>query len=161
MNPDALALKDFTDRIETYMELHDRLAKDSPPLKETKDPAKIQAAEQVLAQKIRAARTNARQGDIFTPEIAAKFRRLMYPELKGPDGQETKSAIKEDQPGPVKVQVNAIYPTQAPLPTMPPNLLASLPTLPEDLEYRVIGRHLILRDVQANIIVDFVPNAIR
>jgi hypothetical protein len=44
---------------------------------------------------------------------------------------------------------------------VPPNLLADLPKLPEDLEYRVIDRHLILRDVHANVIVDYVPNAIR
>ena len=61
----------------------------------------------------------------------------------------------------VKFEVNATYPESQPLPTMPPNLLASLPKLPEDLEYRIIGRHLILRDVHANIIVDYIPNAIR
>jgi hypothetical protein len=36
-----------------------------------------------------------------------------------------------------------------------------LPQLPEDVEYRIVGKTLILRDVDANIIVDFIPNAIR
>jgi hypothetical protein len=159
-NPDALVLQDFKDRIDGYMKLQNQLTKGSARLKETKDPAKIKAAEDELGEKIRTARTNARQGDIFTPDIAAKFRRLMYPELKGPEGRETKSVIKEESPESVKLQVNARYPIEGPLPTMPPNLLASLPTLPEDLEYRIVGKHLILRDVPANIIVDFIPNAI-
>ena len=38
--------------------------------------------------------------------------------------------------------------------TMPTNILTSLPPRPEDLEYRIIAKHLVLRDVDANIIVD-------
>ena len=72
-----------------------------------------------------------------------------------------KRVIKEDAPAAVPLKVNARYPEGAPLPTVPPNLLASLPRLPEDLEYRIIGNHLILRDVHANVIVDFIPSAIR
>jgi hypothetical protein len=37
----------------------------------------------------------------------------------------------------------------------------NLPKLPPELEYRIIGKNLIIRDVDANIIVDFVPNAIQ
>jgi hypothetical protein len=37
----------------------------------------------------------------------------------------------------------------------------NLPKLPEQLEYRIIGKNLIIRDVEANIIVDFVANAIQ
>jgi hypothetical protein len=59
------------------------------------------------------------------------------------------------------LKVNARYPADAPLPTVPPNLLANLPQLPEDLEYRIIGRDLILRDVHANLIVDFARRIIR
>jgi hypothetical protein len=36
-------------------------------------------------------------------------------------------------------------------------LLDVLPRLPEELEYRFVGRDLILRDVKANLIVDFIP----
>ena len=37
----------------------------------------------------------------------------------------------------------------------------NLPNLPEQLEYRIVGKNLIIRDVEANIVVDFVPNAIQ
>ncbi len=83
--------------------------------------------------------------------------------MKGPDGTETKKAIKEDGPAPASVpfKVNAAYPENQPLPTVPPDLLARLPKLPEQLEYRIVDKHLILRDVDANLIVDYMLNAIR
>jgi hypothetical protein len=163
VNPDAALLQDFKHRIDAYVQLHKRLEKKAPPLKETEDPAKIKASQDALAAAILRERANARQGDIFTPEIANLFRRLMHPEVKGQKGAETKAALKEDAPPPktVPLKVNARYPEEAPLPTVPPNLLASLPQLPEELEYRIVGRNLILRDVHANLIVDFIPNAIR
>lgn len=161
-NPDALVLVDYNRRIKQYLDLRKPLKDAAPPLKETNDPAKLTAAQQGLANKLREARRNARPGDIFTPEIRKVFRKLLYPEVKGPEGRATRTAIKDDAPAEhVRLQVNAMYPKTAPLPTVPPNILANLPQLPEDLEYRVVEKHLILRDTQANIIVDFIPNAIR
>lgn len=162
-NPDAELLVDFKKRIDAYMALHNKLEKEAPPLKETKEPAKIKASQDVLAMKIREARKDARQGDIFTPEIRQLFRRLMYPEVKGPEGRETKAAITEEshELKGVPVKVNAEYPDNAPLMTVPPNILAALPKLPEDLEYRFVNRTMILIDTHANLIVDFIPNAIR
>jgi hypothetical protein len=162
-NPDAKLLVDFQERVKQYYELHKNARKDAPPIRETKDAAAIKGAQDALAAKIRELRSAAKQGEIFTPEIAKVFRRLMYPETTGPDGADTKQTLKEDAPAPktVAFKVNARYPDEQPLPTMPPNLLANLPKLPEDLEYRVVGKALILRDVPANLIVDFIPGAIR
>lgn len=164
-NADAALLKDFQSRIDAYMKLHDRQEKGKADPKETSDPAKIKATQDELAARIRTARKDAKPGDIFTPETRQLFRRLMYPEMKGPDAPETKATIKkEDENIPSKgeiLKVNAPYPEGKPLPTMPPNLLARLPRLPEELEYRIINRDLILRDVNANLIVDYIPNAIR
>ena len=159
VNPDAKVLQDYQERIKKYLEIHKKA--DVPKMKETKDPAEIKQAQDALANAVRAARPNAKQGEIFTPEIAKKLRSLMHPEVKGPGTKETRQAIKEDQPAGVPLKVNARYPDDQPLPTVPPNLLASLPKLPEQLEYRVVGTSLILRDVPANLIVDFIPGAIR
>ena len=43
--------------------------------------------------------------------------------------------------------------------TVPPQVLLSLPKLPEELEYRFVGRHVILLDVHAHTIADFIDNA--
>ena len=167
-NPDALVLADFQKRIDTYMAIHKAAAKDSLPIKETNNPAEIKAAQQALGAKIRAARADAKPGDVLTPEIRNKFRRLMYPVVQGTGGRETKEELEEDVhekdegiPKKVLLKVNANYPEGNPLPTAPPNVLMSLPRLPEQLEYRIVDKNLILRDVQANIIVDFIPNAIQ
>jgi hypothetical protein len=146
------------------MKLHDRHEKGSADPKETSDAGKIKATQDALAARIQAARKDAKPGDIFTPDVRNLFRRLMYPELKGPTADETKQAIKLEEGTPAKSQVlkvNGRYPEGSPLPTVPPGLLARLPQLPEELEYRIVNKDLILRDVNANLIVDFIPNAIR
>ena len=163
VNADAQILTDFKSRIDKYMELHNKLEKESPPLKETKEAAKIQASQDTLAAKIRTARATAKQGDIFTPEVRELFRRLMYPETKGTTGQQNKAAMKEEA-GELKavvLKVNARYPDSAPLMTVAPDILAALPKLPEDLEYRFVQKNMILLDTHANVIVDFIPNAIQ
>jgi len=53
--------------------------------------------------------------------------------------------------------VNAVFPDGA-LPTMPANVLQVLPRLPKQLEYRIVNTHLVLRDVQAGIIVDYMSH---
>jgi hypothetical protein len=161
VNADALVLQEFKKRIDDYLDIHNKALKEAPPLRETEHPGEIKIAQDAIAARIRAARANARPGDIFTPEIRDKFRRLLYPELKGEDGRDAKEILKDDAPAAVPLTVNAKYPEKASLPTVPANLLANLPTLPEELEYRIVGKHLILRDAKADIIVDYIPNAIR
>ena len=67
----------------------------------------------------------------------------------------------EGIPKRVPLKVNATYPEGNPLPTTPPNVLLNLPKLPDALEFRILDRNLILRDAEANIIVDYIVNAIQ
>jgi hypothetical protein len=166
-NADALVLADFQKRIDAYMAIHKEAAKDAPPLKETNDAGQIKATQEALAARIRAARADAKPGDILTSEIRNKFRRLMYPVVQGTTGREIKEELSEDvkekdePPAKVPLKVNATYPEGTPLPTTPPQVLMHLPKLTEELEYRIISKNLIIRDVQANIIVDYLPNVIQ
>jgi hypothetical protein len=148
---------DFAARVEKYVELRKKADDSAPPLKETRDPAKIKAAQQALVERIGAARSDAKQGDIFTPEIAAYFRHLVRPESKETG---TKEIMKEDKVGTVPFKINGPYPDEKPLVTAPPNILGALPPLPKDIEYRFVGKHLILRDSRANSIIDYMLNAI-
>ena len=161
VNPDALVLQDFKERVDAYVALHKKAASEGPRLKESNEPAEIQNAQDALAARIRAARTGARPGDIFTAEVRVKFRQLLYPETKGAKGADAKAILKDDAPAAVPLKVNAKYPEGAPLPTVPATMLMNLPVLPEQLEYRIVGKLLILRDTSADIIVDFMANAIQ
>jgi hypothetical protein len=156
-NAEAQVLLDFKERIDKYVELRKKADDSAPPMKKTDDAAELRTAQQGLAERIGAARTPAKQGDIFTPEIAAKFKKLLRPEVKE---QGTKASVKDDNPGAFPFKVNGPYPSKEPLSTMPPNVLASLPPLPKDIEYRFVNKHLILRDARANLIIDYIPNAL-
>ncbi len=163
VNTDAAVLADFTRRVNAYVALHKTAAKGDARLKETDEAGDIAKAQDELAARMIAARPNAQQGDIFTPEIRNRFRLLLAPELKGEEGRDARAVMKDDAPPPgsIPFKANAKYPEGQPKPTVPANVLLHLPTLPQPLEYRVIGRHLLLLDTNANIIVDYIPNAIR
>ena len=66
VNADAAILRDFKERIDKYVDVHKGAAKSDAKPKESADPAKIIATQDALAERIRAARSTAKQGDIFT-----------------------------------------------------------------------------------------------
>jgi hypothetical protein len=159
---DAPALAEFDARVKKYTALRDQLNKGAAKQRETEHPEKIAAAREALAAKIRAERAGAKPGDIFTPPIQERIRRLLAPEMVGVKGKNTRGSIWDEGPAPgaFKLEVNTSYPRDLPLGTVPPNVLKALPPLTEGLEYRFVYRHLILRDEQANLVVDFMPAAI-
>jgi len=52
------------------------------------------------------------------------------------------------------VEVNGIYPDAEPIMTLSPALLAAFPPLPAEVAYRIVGRTLIVIDVESRLIVD-------
>jgi hypothetical protein len=162
VNITGAVLADFNARVQKYVDVHKAAAKGDAKLKQTENPAEIIAAQEILASRIRTARASAQHGDIFTPEIRNAFRKLLAPELKGEDGRDAAAVLKEDAPSSASIpfKVHAKYPEGAPLPSVPATFLMNLPTLPEPLEYRIIGKHLVLLDTGANIIVDFISNVV-
>jgi hypothetical protein len=162
VNPDAAAMADFKMRVDKYAALHKSLATGAATQKENTTATQMDAQKTAIIAKIQAARANAQHGDIFGPEIRLAFRRLLAPELKGADGRDAKAALKDEAPAPGTVQfkVNAKYPENQPKASMPAKLLLNLPPLPEPLEYRAVGQHLLLLDTSTDLIVDYILNAI-
>ena len=159
---DAPALAEFDARVKKYAALRNQLNKGAAKQRETEHPEKIAAAREALAAKIRAGRAGAKPGDIFTLAFQERIRKLLAPEMAGAKGKNTRGSIWDEGPGPgaFKLEVNGSYPKDQPLGNMPPNVLKALPPLPEGLEYRFVYRHLLLRDEQANLVIDFMPAAI-
>jgi hypothetical protein len=148
---------DFTTRVSSYADLRSELEKGLPPLMVTEDPAEILRAIRALARKIRVARAGAKQGDLFSPAVSAQFKKALTLEIDAG----TMALIMDENPGHIDVPINGNYPLRKAVTTMPPNVLAALPKLPPDLEYRFLGRHLVLVDTRASVIIDRIPYAIR
>jgi hypothetical protein len=160
VDPTEAAFSEFTKRIDDFVALRNRLADSVGQLDPTGTPAEITARSNRLAQAIVAARPNAKPGDIFTTEVATLIATMIKEEYRRRADTviETRGDAQEELPDFVP-QVNTQYPTTYPLATFPATLLPLLPRLPDKLEYRVVGKNLILRDVEANLIIDLMPNA--
>ena len=156
---DAEALAEFNQRVTAYAELHRKLEATLPNLPKETTPEVIDKHQRALEKLIQSARKTAKPGDIITPGTQQVFRRLLARVFAGQQGRELKATILDDNPGNVGLTVNARYPDQIPLSTVPPQVLASLPKLPEELDYRFIGERLILLDVHAHTIADYMDNA--
>jgi len=161
------ALKDFTDRIKDYQKVHKKAAESLPPLTGNEDPAAVAAYRLSLARAIRARRAAAQRGDIFDAKVIPTLVARVRTELEGAEARPARKVLREGNPKfdeegyvPVTVRVNADYPVKAPVSTVPASVLLVLPPLPPDLDYRFVGRDLILRDAEANLIVDYILGAV-
>ena len=148
---------DFSTRIWSYYELRSALEKGLPPRTVTDNPAEISRAVRALANRIRVARAEAKEGDIFAPSISVEFKKALLLQMNA----QTWASIMDDNPGEFSTQINGSYPDESPLSTVPPNVLALLPALPDDIQYRFLGRHIILYDTKASLIIDRIHHAIR
>jgi hypothetical protein len=161
VNPGAQILQDFEKRVGEYIKLHKTALEGLPKLKPTKSAETIENHQKALAYAIRKLRRDARQGDIFTPEVSAEFRRLIGITMQGDEAARIRKSLRRAEPVHLKaLRINRSYPEGLSLQSTPPTLLLNFPKLPPELEYRVVGRALVLLDVEANLIVDFMPHAI-
>jgi hypothetical protein len=158
-------LDEFIKRTNEYASLRNRLADSLGPVDETKSQAEIASRSTALATAITAHRAGSKQGDLFTPEAATVIATVIKEEYRRRGDSLTRS--RDQQAGeyradglpPFDPTVNQIFPTKYPLPTFDALLLPLLPKLPDHLEYRRIEHFLLIRDVDANLIVDFMPHA--
>jgi len=161
VNEDAQLIGDFLKRVEAYLAVHKKADGTLPEATNRGASAEIDAHERALQRLIAEARGKAKAGDVFTQSIRAYFRRQIARALAGPDGAQIRDSVMEENPGPIKLRVNGRYPDTVPTSTMPPQILAALPKLPTELEFRFIGDQLILLDVHAQLVVDYIEDAIR
>jgi len=161
-------VKDFQQRVQRYWDIRNEIDAAVPPIP-TDDPTpeQIVSREDALDERIRAARADAREGDIFTTEISGTLKAIIRRQLSSPHGAAAREMILgEGNPAnsessvPVDLKVNGEYPTDAPISSTPPSVLAVLPRLPEGLEYHFVDRHMFLYDSEAALIVDIMRNAI-
>ena len=153
-DPETVA--EFNRRVSDYAALRSRLEAGLPPLRVTTDADEIETFEHRLAELIDDVR-GSRRGQLFIPTMEGQLKRMLDAEAD----PATVAVIMDDGPGEFDIDINETYSKKFAIATMPTKLLLLLPDLPKDLEYRFVGRHFILRDARANIIIDEIPYAIR
>jgi hypothetical protein len=161
---DIVATEAFEARINEYVALHRLLEGPLPPLRATRNITQVQASMRELALRIQLVRANARQGDLISPDVGRMFRRriaaCLPPEQWAAILAENAEAEQDVRIGqPPALHVNVEWPEQVPIGFVPPQMLATLPLLPPELQYRIIGNTLVLWDHHANLIIDFLPGA--
>jgi len=154
-------LDEFKARIDQYGELHKKAEAKLPALSKDSTPQQMDQNQRELGRLIAEARPNAKQGELFTPAMETLLRKHLARVFNSPtDGAAVKGSVMDENPTGVTMSVNSRYPDDVPISTMPPDVLQKLPKMPEEFEYRFVGRHLVILDVHAHLIVDFVTNAI-
>lgn len=155
---EAAAISQFQAALAKYAALRESLIaeKITGPVPNSSAP-ELNRASDSLAAAIQRARPNARPGDMFvspvTPVLKQRIVDVVRSESLGP----VLAGIDDELKGPITPTIHMRFPMAAPMATMPPSLLAVLPPLPKSLEYRIVGQYLVLRDVEAALIIDFIP----
>jgi len=157
-SPDGSVVAEFERRIGEYVALQQQLDGTLKALPKRAAPKEIDAHQRALLALVAKGRPDAKQCDIFVPAMQAFIRGLVRRVVTGPEGGRIKASLMDENPMGVKIAVNDRYPDTIPLATMPPDILAALPKLPDDLEYRFVGNRLIILDNKAHLIVDFVSD---
>ena len=147
VNQDARKVTDFLKKIDDYIKLRNQADNGLPKLKPTDVPGAISKHERELATRILGARPRAVQGEIG---IA----------MQGRSDARVKKSLEHAEPVNLTLKVGDTYPKNVPLQTTPTTLLQNLPKLPKELEYRIVNQSLVLRDTGANLVIDFIPDAI-
>jgi hypothetical protein len=174
MDPEVL--RKFQHEVEEYVELHQELLKRVPNVSPTATAAEMDAHRKKMADAIRAERHDAKQGDIFKPRVAAAFVAAIRKQLDGPEGPGMLNEIRSGNPRVegtprqsdpsredrrnVALAINLAYPDGSPSSSVPSSLLLVLPRLPEQVKYGFIGRALILRETEADLVLDFVRDVV-
>jgi hypothetical protein len=150
----------FQARVADYVALHRKLEAGLPKLPKKASPEQVDTNQRNLGLLIKNARSDAKRGQLFAPDMEALIKRTLAAIVTGPDGKIMKASIMDENPGVPDLGVNDRYPDSVPLSTMPPEVLEALPRLDEDIEYRFIGERLVLMDAHAHIVIDFTDDVL-
>jgi hypothetical protein len=157
VNAYAQAVAEFKKRVDAYLTLRKAVTQKYPEVKETGDPTQIHEREVALGKGLAMARPHAKAGDVFGS--ASRYLLKIVEDDWNARSSADQKAILAEIPRGLMLKVNQPYPPSIPLASVPAKMLAQLPMLPEELEYRLVDRRLLLRDRDANVIVDVLVGA--
>ena len=159
VNPQAAGMSEFQQRLNAYLKLREDFSEKLKPMSPTASASELTARQEALAVALRTARKSAKPGDLIPPPVAAQIVKICTEDFhfRNP---EVKRAALQEVPNAPRPAINRTYPEDEALATVPPLLLSKLPVLPDNLQYRFFGRHLVILDGDTQIIVDYVANVV-
>lgn len=153
----------FSRAAESYTFMHRRLERRLPVAEVNANAETIRRVIDAMATAVRAARPDARQGDFFNPIVQQTIRTRIARALKAhgmtPADVRAAELAEGVDSSAVKLTVNGDFPW-AIATAMLPSVLEALPPVPPELNYRIVGRDLVLIDVHAGLVVDILPLAL-
>lgn len=161
--PSSPPVAAFVEATRDYAAMHRRLEQQIGPIDVGMPIDDINRNMQALAAAIRAERRDAKQGDLFTPALARELRIRINDALFEHDFTAVDVLVAGRVEGidyeRIRLQVNGTFPWILGV-AMFPCLIEALPSLPPELQYRIVGQDLLLIDVHASLIVDILPAAL-
>ena len=157
---DGVAIKSFDEAIAKYMALRRKLRSEvSGPVKNSSS-SQVTNASDALAAAIERARHDAHVGSMFNAPVAAVIKRRIADAVRTEKLVSVLADIDDEGKAGLSPKVHLRLPVSAQMATMPASLLNVLPPLPKELEYRILGRYLVLRDVDSSLILDYITDAV-
>jgi hypothetical protein len=153
----------FQHAVAAYMALHDAVAHAMPSREVTPDAEDIFKAIDALAAGIRAARSLATEGDIFGVDTGHLLRRRLREITREPDCEVAGILATQRDDDDLIWTPRPLVHDQfdwAGGTFMPWCVLRVLPLLPEELQFGFVDRDLVLIDIDADLIVDVLPDAL-
>jgi hypothetical protein len=160
---DKEALEDFESAVAAYMTLRESLTQALPPRELSPDADQVFVAVDAMAAAIQAARPAAKEGDIFDAEAAPLLRRRIRQTVREPGCEAGNLLARAHDPGSGLASLRPIVHDRfdwAAGSFMAGCLLDVLPALPEELQFRFVNRDLVLVDIDADLIIDVLPDAL-
>lgn len=156
--PESQAIVQFERATDNYAFAHRRIERRLPSVDVTADVATLRRSIDTMAEAIRTARPNAREGDLFAAPVRPVLRALIVRAMRLHDVTVADLNEEVTDGAPPRLAVNGDMPWRQ-TGSMPPCILEVLPTLPPELQYRFVGADLILVDVHASLVVDILRDA--
>ena len=153
-------LQRFRDEVAKYVRLQRQARDEVGDLRPNSSAQQVTATSDALATAVRRARPKASQGDFFDATAAAFLRERLASAVREANLVEALAKIDDEPPAIRAPKIYLRYPAASQMATMPPSILGVLPPLPEELEFRIVGRALVLRDIKAALVIDFIPDAL-
>lgn len=150
----------FDEAVARYLATRNGLRSEVPTLTTSTSSKEIASSTDVLAGAIQRARPQAKQGDFFDPRASRAVQQQLAAAVYGRDVAKLLLTINDEPTRNQQPKVYMRYPTTSSMATMPTTLLDVLPSLPKELEFRFMGRDLVLRDREAALVLDYVPGAL-